>query len=374
MIENKHQHFMLQALIESRKARSLSSPNPNVGALLVKNNRIISRGHTQIPGKDHAEIAALKKAPYNLKGVSLYVTMEPCSHYGKTPPCTDMIIKRGVKKVIIGIKDPHKLVHGKGVLQLRQNNISVITDVLKDKINQELQWYLKYTIKKTPYVTLKSGISLDGCTTDYQQSSRWITSVNARMLSQTLRLENDGIIAGIKTIMKDNPFLTYRGKKRKQLFYRIVLDTNFSIQKNATVLKNSEGHKTIIAISRQCPNMLKIQEFKKRNIDIILCKTRNDLIDLKDLLIQLGNRGIAKLIVEGGSTVNYSFLKYDLADKLQLSIAPILLGGVESKGLIQGKGFPLQMHKKVQNGKFYNHLSDNFIFEGYLHHYVYRNH
>jgi len=141
---------MLQALMESRKARSLSSPNPNVGVVIVKNNRIISRGHTQLPGKAHAEIIALKRVPYSLKGASLYVTLEPCSHYGKTPPCTDMIIKRGIKEVVIGIKDPHRLVHGKGILQLRKSGINVITGILKNRINEELQWYLKYTIKKAP--------------------------------------------------------------------------------------------------------------------------------------------------------------------------------------------------------------------------------
>lgn len=364
---------MLQALIESRKARAFSSPNPNVGAVLVKNNKIISKGHTQIPGKEHAEVMAIKKASNDIKGASLYVTLEPCSHYGRTPPCSDLIIKKKIKNVFIGIKDPHPIVYGKGIKKLKQNNITVITGILKNKIEDELQWYIKTIIKKTPYITLKAGISLDGKTTDYKQNSKWITSEKVRNFSQKLREKNDGILVGINTIIKDNPFLTYRGKIKKP-FYKIILDTNFIINKKANVLQSADRHKTIIAIGEENPDLLKLHQLEKKGVQVLLCKSQNGLIDLKDLLKKLHKKNIAKLIIEGGSKVNYSFLKYNLVDKIILFISPILLGGEKSNGWIGAQGFLLNQHKKIEKGKFYNILSDNYIFEGYLHHYVYRYH
>ncbi len=364
---------MLQALHESRKARSLSSPNPNVGAVIVKNNCIISKGHTQKAGKEHAEVYAVNNASENLKGSSLYVTLEPCSHHGKTPPCVDLIIKKGIKNVFIGIKDPNPIVSGNGIKKLKKAEINVKINILKNKILDELQWYIKYIQKKTPYITMKSGISLDGKITDYKNNSRWITSGHARKLSQKLRKENDGIICGINTIKKDNPSLTYRLTKRKTPFYRIILDTAFSINNKYNVLKPIPYHKTIIAIGKKNINKKKISMFEKMGCKILLCNIKNDLIDLNDLLKQLYNMGIAKIIVEGGSHINFSFLKSNKADKLILYIAPILLGGNNSKNFIGGEGFLLKHHKKLEKGKFFNILSDNKIFEGYLNYYVHRN-
>jgi len=361
------EYYLLKALIEARKAEPTCSPNPAVGAIIVKNNQIIGSGFTQSPGRPHAEVAAINKCKINPENATMYVTLEPCSHYGKTPPCVDLIISKKVKRVVIGIKDPNPLVNGKGIKKLKQVGIEVKTGVLKDKIIEQLQWYLKYIKTSVPYITLKAGISIDGKITDYKENSKWISSENARLFSQKLREINDGIIVGINTVLKDNPQLTYRGKIKKR-FYRIILDTYLKIPLNANVLKYKENHKTIIVTS-SFASQKKIKNLIKKDIEVLITKTRNRMIDLKALLKKLGEIGIARLIVEGGGTVNYSFLEENLVDKLVLFIAPKIIGGNKSKNFVDGKGFRLNESIEIKNGRYYNLISDNFIFKGYINYY-----
>ncbi len=371
---NRHEYFMMQALIEGRKALGHSSPNPNVGAVIVKNNRIIGRGHTQIPGQEHAEVMAIKNAGTQVHGSSLYVTLEPCSHFGKTPPCTDYIIKNNIKEVYMGIKDPNPIVCGCGMKQLRDYNIRVREGVLREKIMNEFQWYLKYTKLKLPFVTLKSGISLDGNITDYNQNSKWITSQEARDYAHQWREINDGIIVGINTIIKDNPILAYQGKnKRKQFFYRIILDTDLKIDVQAKVLKPVKNHYTIIGVGKHIKIKEKLMQLKRmKGVEILYCETKNNRIDLNFLLRRLGEKGITKVIVEGGAEVNYHFLKEDLVDKIILFVSPKILGGQKSKNFIGGDGFLLKNNINIKDGRWYNYILDNFIFEGNIH--VYRYH
>ena len=193
--------------------------------------------------------------------------------------------------------------------------------------------------------------------------------------SQELREEGDGIIVGINTVIKDNPALTWRaGEKNKQSFSRIILDTNLKISPDAQVIRPYKKHSTIIAIDRRSKKKTKIKLLEKKGAEILFCRTKNNHIDLHHLLQQLGDKDMAKLIVEGGSQVNYSFLKEGLADRIILFIASRLLGGIKSKGWIGSGGFLINENKKVEKGKFYNILPDSFIFEGYMNYYVHRNH
>jgi diaminohydroxyphosphoribosylaminopyrimidine deaminase/5-amino-6-(5-phosphoribosylamino)uracil reductase len=364
----KEEYYLYQALIESRKAQAISSPNPSVGAIIVKNGRIIGKGWTQFYGGPHAEVMAFKNCNEDPSGATLYVTLEPCSHYGKTPPCTDLIISKKIKKVVIGIEDPNPIVCGNGIKKLKSAGIEVKTGILKEKIEKELQWYIKYIKKSIPYVTLKSGISLDGKITDFTGNSKWITSKLALKFSQKLREINDGIIVGINTILSDNPFLTYRGKVKK-FFYRIVLDTFLKIPINANVIREIKNHKTIIATSRFADEE-KIKKLRQMGVDVILTEKVNEgKIDLNELLKYLGKLGIAKVIVEGGSEVNFSFIENKLVDKIFLFISPKILGGKESKSFIGGRGLKLKNSLKIIDGKYYNYILDNFIFEGYIKYY-----
>lgn len=372
--ENKQAiEFMRAALQESRRAHSFSSPNPHVGAVLVKQNKIISKGHTQPPGKSHAEIQAIKKAGLAVKNSSLYVTLEPCSIFGRTPPCTEQIIKSGIKNVYIGMKDPNPKVSGKGARLLKKAGIQVYAGLLKKEIEEDLQWYIKYCQKKTPYIILKSGVSLDGKITDSHLNSKWITSINARNKSVALRNINDGIIVGIDTVLADNPSLTSRKPdKKKENFYRIILDSKLRISPSAKAFSRMPRHKTILVTSIKNKKSAKIKALNKK-AELLFCKTCVSGIDLNHLLRQLGNIGITRAIVEGGGKVNYSFLENNLVDKIVLYISGKLLGGANSKGWIGGQGFELGKNKKIEKGKFTNILSDNFMFEGYMKYYVYRN-
>lgn len=364
----KDEFYLYQALIESRKALPLSSPNPSVGAIIVKNNKIIGKGFTQKYGGPHAEVVAIKNCNSDPKDSTLYVTLEPCSHFGKTPPCTDLIISKKIKRVVIGIKDPNPIVNGKGIKILKSNGIEVKFNILKEKVEEELQWYIKNIKTSLPYVTLKTGMSLDGKITDYKGNSKWITSEKAREFSQKLREINDAILVGINTILKDNPFLTYRGKIDKN-FYRIVLDTFLKIPLNSNVLNIVKNHKTIIVTANN-KNKTKIKELTRKGaLLLFIDKKEKDKINLKSLLIELKKLGIAKLLVEGGSEVNFSFVNENLVDKIILFISPIILGGKTSKTFVEGKGLELNKALKILKGRYYNFIMDNFVFEGYINYY-----
>lgn len=362
---------MFRALLESRKALAHSSPNPHVGAVVVKNNKIVGRGHTQVPGRAHAEVMALRDARGRSQGGSLYVTLEPCCHFGRTPPCTELIARSGIKEVFTGLADPNPLVCGRGAAFLKNRGITVRTGILKNKIARELQWYLKFITKKIPYVTLKAGCSLDARITDETHHSRWITSAAARERSRNLRMENDGILAGIGTVAADDPLLTLRAPgAQKPLFYRIILDASGRIDPASRVLKSVPCHRTLIAagVSASRSRLKWLQRMK--DAELVVCRTKQGRIDLPDLLSKLAEKSIARIIVEGGSEVYSSFLKQNLVDKVVLFMAPLFLGGAQSKGLFSASGFSLKAPLRIREGRFYNRLIDNYIYEGYLN--VYR--
>ncbi len=365
---NKDEYFMYQALIEARKAEPISSPNPAVGAVIVKNEKIIGKGHTQHPGKPHAEVMAIRNSKKDVSNSTMYVTLEPCSHFGRTPPCTDLIIEKKIKRVVIGIKDVNPVV--KGITKLKKAGVSVEINILKNKVRDQLQWYLKFMKTKLPYTTMKAGITVDGKITDYEDNSKWITSKKGREISQKLREINDGIVVGINTILSDNPKLTYRGKVNKT-FYRIIFDTNLKIPLTSNVLKEVKNHKTII-VTKKGINSKKVDILKKNdNINLIYVPLKNGKLNIKDAMKEIGKLGIAKIIIEGGSEINYSFLKENMVDKLFLIISPKIIGGRKSKGFIGGKGFKLKDAMSIKNPFFYNSISDNIIFNGYINYYKY---
>ncbi|MBN1898231.1 MAG: bifunctional diaminohydroxyphosphoribosylaminopyrimidine deaminase/5-amino-6-(5-phosphoribosylamino)uracil reductase RibD [Spirochaetes bacterium] len=360
-------YYMQQALEESKKAQVISSPNPAVGAVIVRNNKIVGRGFTQSFGKEHAEVMAIRNCRQNPAGAALFVTLEPCSYHGKTPPCTDLIISKGIKEVYVGLKDPNPLVNGAGIKKLQQAGIKVITGLAGKAIEEQLQWYIKYCKNNIPYVILKTGMSLDSKITDRKGKSRWITSDKARQASQQLREINDGVIVGINTIIKDDPCLSYRGGKKKR-FNRIILDTHLRIPLKSKVLKTVKNHKTLIATSLKT-SLRKIKKLiDLKDVEILFIRVDNDRIVLEDLLMELGKRGIAKIIVEGGGLVNYSFLKQDLVDRLCFFIAPRIIGGDFSKSLIGSEGFLLPDARNVKRGQFQD-FKDYFVFKGYMHYY-----
>lgn len=333
--------YMQKALSLAKKGLFQTSPNPCVGAIIVKNNKIIGQGYHKKAGQDHAEIAALKncKEP---KNATLYLTLEPCCHHGKTPPCTDEIIKSGIRKVVIAMKDPNPLVNGKGIQKLKNARIKIKTGILEKEAKDLNQAYAKYIKTGLPFVTLKIAMSLDGKIATESGESKWITCLESRKYAHKLRSQSDAILTGINTILKDNPHLGVRYVKGKDPL-RIILDSKLRIPLNSKVLRD----KNVLLVTTNACNKQKLLKLKKENYRI---KIFNKKINLKNLLKYLGKEKITSILVEGGSEINGSFINNKLADKICCFIAPKIIGGNKAKTAIGGKGISrIQDIIKIEN-------------------------
>lgn len=342
--------YMQLVIKLAQKGAGKVSPNPMVGCVIVKNGKIISTGYHSYFGGHHAEVEALKKCA-NPKGATMYVNLEPCCHHNKkTPPCVPQIINSGIKKVVIATKDPNPAVSGKGIKQLKTNGIKCKVGILKDETKKLNETYLKYIAKKMPFVILKLAYSLDGKTKTETGDSKWISSDNSRTFVHKLRSQVDAVLVGINTVLKDNPQLTSHGQGKNPI--RIILDTNLKIQFITNVL-NCEAQ-TIIATSK---NLDKNKKEKLEKIGVVLLElpTKNNFLDIRKLLKELGKIGISSVLVEGGETVAQSFLREKLVNKIIFFYAPKIIG--TSKNMKN-----VFIVKKLSVKKF----KDDFLFEGYL--------
>ena len=312
------------------------NPNPLVGAVIVNDGKIIGKGYHESYGKAHAEINAFKDAETELiEGSTMYVTLEPCSHYGKTPPCVDQIENR-IKRVVIGMVDPNPLVSGKGVKKLQEAGIDVTVGILEDKCKKLNEVFIKYITKKKPFVVLKTAMSLDGKISTTSGESKWITDKEARENVHILRNELTAIMIGIDTVIIDNPELTCRIPNGRNPI-RIVVDSNLRIPYDSKILQTAKKFKTIIATTEKARKE-KIHKLKDLGIIVIETKSKNEKVDLKDLMHKLGNQNIDSILLEGGSTLNYSALESGIVDKILVYIAPKIIGGMKSKTPVGGSG------------------------------------
>lgn len=346
---------MRRALQLAEKGRFTTSPNPMVGACLVKSGKLLADGYHALYGKDHAEIVALKKAGRKAKGATLFVTLEPCSSWGKTPPCTEAVIQAGVREVVIGVLDPNPENYGNGLKALKRAGLQVKVGILAKEIIQQNEWFFKYMKTGLPFVTLKMAQSLDGKIATKTGHSRWITSPPAREFVHELRLEQDAVMVGTNTLKRDNPFLSPRisVKGRETKPWRIVLDPRHETKKNARVLKGSQV--TIFAVSAKKatskgttsqkvpPPIREVVPFAFRRI-LLPIREQKGRLDLKDLLKKLGALGISKILVEGGGELAWSFVEQKLADKIYWLIAPKFIGGRTAKTSLEGEGVGLASH------------------------------
>jgi len=292
------------------------SPNPFVGCVIVKDGKIIGEGSHKFFGGSHAEINALKEAGSKAKGAEIYVSLEPCSHYGKTPPCTKAIIKAGIKKVVVALKDPNPLVNGKGLTELKNAGIETETGLLAEKAMKINEAFIKFQKTKIPFVSLKAAITLDGKIASEEFDSKWISSEESRKKVHELRSKVDAILAGQNTVLKDNPRLTARIEKGRNPLRIIFASKKLSAELNVF---NDSNFLVFTTDKKLFPE----KRFEGKVIEL---KSKNNLVDLKKLLTELGKRNISSLLVEGGSAVFTSFLKEKLADKLMLFISPKILG------------------------------------------------
>ena len=352
--------YMQRAIALAKKGAGFVNPNPMVGCVVVKDNEIIAEGYHEYYGGLHAERNALTHTTADCKGATLYVTLEPCCHHGKTPPCTDIIIEKGIKKVVVGLLDPNPLVSGKGISILQNAGIEVVTGVEVDKIKELNKVFLKYIKTKRPYVILKTAMTLDGKIASYTGDSKWITNDKSRQLVHKLRSEMMGIVAGIGTVKADNPMLNCRleGQQttdnRQQSVrqpIRIIVDTKASISLDSNIVKTANEYRTILAVGQQSivnsqqstvnSQQSKINELESFNVEILQCEEKDGRVDINDLMIKLGEKGIDSLLLEGGSCLNAAFLEAGCVDEVYAFIAPKIIGGEHSKSPIGGKGIEL---------------------------------
>lgn len=339
MVDNI-QRYMALALRLSLRAKGLTLPNPLVGAVVVKNNKIISSGFHKRCGLEHAEIAALKKAGAKARGATLYVTLEPCSSFGRTPPCTQAIIKSGVKKVVAGMIDPNTKHRGRGIKILKNHNIEVICGLLENDIRRANQPYIKYITKDMPYITLKIAQSLDGKIATGSGDSKWITSISSRQFAHKIRSDFDAIMVGINTVLKDNPVLNPTRSIKNKKFHKVVLDTSLNIKQGMRIFRDSENFPIIIATSKDSiiKKPKKIKQLIKQGAIILGIEEKNKLLDIKDLLRKLAQLEIINILVEGGGSVAGSLWDEDMIDYALFFISPKIIGGRDSVLSIQGKG------------------------------------
>ncbi|MFV9509709.1 bifunctional diaminohydroxyphosphoribosylaminopyrimidine deaminase/5-amino-6-(5-phosphoribosylamino)uracil reductase RibD [Tepidibacillus sp. LV47] len=326
---------MQLALDLARRTKGQTSPNPMVGAVVVKDGRIIGLGTHLKAGEPHAEIHALNMAGKMAVGSTLYVTLEPCSHYGKTPPCAERIIQEKVKRVVIANIDPNPLVAGKGVELLKKAGIEVTTGVLAEEAKRLNEVFYKYITTRTPFVTVKTAMTLDGKIATYTGSSKWITGEKARNYVHQLRHEHDAIMVGIGTVLKDNPSLTVRLEQPGIHPIRVVLDTTLKIPMDAKLITDKIAP-TWIFTSEKAPKG-KIEQLQSMGIKVIQMSRYQD-IPINKVLQYLGRNQITSVLVEGGSTIIGQLFDQRLIDKYIAFIAPKLAGGNQSPTSIGGQG------------------------------------
>ncbi|QSQ14617.1 bifunctional diaminohydroxyphosphoribosylaminopyrimidine deaminase/5-amino-6-(5-phosphoribosylamino)uracil reductase RibD [Myxococcus landrumensis] len=318
--------FMRIALEEAAKGLGRTSPNPVVGAVLVKGGRIIARGYHKKAGTAHAEVVALEAAGSKARGADLYSTLEPCDHYGRTPPCSLAIIEAGVRRVFCGSADPNPKVSGKGVARMRRAGVKVVTGVLQaeaDKLNRP---FFKAIATGLPWVTLKAAATLDGKLATATGDSRWVTGEKAREWVHRLRDSVDVILVGANTVRQDDPKLTTRlpGGKGKDAL-RVVVDSHLRLSPRYSVFSQKSSARTIIA-TLEDPEGRKARRFLAQGVEVWQLRAKADRVDLKALLRKLARSGLNHVLVEGGAEMYGSFLREHLADELALFLAPKLLG------------------------------------------------
>lgn len=358
---------MRQALSLAEKARGFTSPNPMVGALLVKGSKIIARDFHKKPGAPHAEALVIDKAGKHARGSVLYVNLEPCCHTDKkTPPCTKAIIKSGIKKVVVSMRDPNPRVSGKGIKELRDAGIHVTEGILERDAQCLNEAYIKYITTKMPLVILKIAMSLDGKIAAPDGESKWITGEKAREHVRRLRSSVDAVLTGIGTVRADNPKLTARIKNRKDPV-RIIIDPNLEISPDAEVVKIPPH--TIIVTQRFNASANSEREGRKNLLKgkgIEFIEYEGEKADLKWLMQKLGEKEISSVLIEAGSSLNSSALEHGIVDKVMFYIAPKIIGGKESYPAVGGKSFKRLSDAYRLNDIKIKRISEDILIEGYI--------
>ena len=345
--------YMRVAISMAKKGIGMTSPNPAVGAVLVKNGKIIASAYHKKAGLMHAEALAIKKAGEKARGAALYGTLEACTNYGKTPPCADAIVRSGIKRAVFAMRDPNPVNHGRGISRLRRAGIDIKCGILQREALDLNRPFVKFMKKQIPYITLKMAQSLDGKIADSKGRSRWITSKASRRLVHRLRAQNDAIMIGVNTIIKDDPLLTGRicSRKPKQPV-RIILDTDVRTPLNSRIFgnDNTSGGKVLIAAGRGA-SLKKKALLEKKGAEVILLPQRSDRVDITSLMRYLARMDILSVLCEGGGELSAALLKDRLVDEVFFFIAPRIIGGKTAPTSCGGMASDIRKSIRLKNVK-----------------------
>ncbi len=363
MTATRDEKFMRLALKEARKGLGRTSPNPCVGAVIVKEDRLIAKGYHKKAGEAHAEIDAIRNSTESVSGTTMYVTLEPCNHTGKTPPCSQAILKQGFSRVVVGMTDPNPLVNGSGIDLLRSHGIEVVSGVLEQECKSLNFPFIKHITQGIPWTIMKAGVSLDGRLNYQHGHSGWITGEKSAREVHKLRNQVDAIVVGRKTVEIDNPSLTTRiSDESARDPIRIILDTNLSTSLSSKVYHLESQAPTWVVCAKDTPKT-KRAEFRKIGIRLIEVERFDDGVDLRQLLKELGKENICSVLVEGGAHIHGAFLRQQLFDYAHLFYAP-LFAGDRGVSLIEGYQAENRASAPRLIGVTYKFLDEDLLISG----------
>lgn len=338
MVKQEDLEYMRRAIMLAERGAGFVNPNPMVGAVIVKGGKVIGEGWHERYGEWHAERNAFKNCTGDARGATMYVTLEPCCHYGKTPPCTDAIIEHGIARVFVGMRDPNPLVAGKGIALLREAGIEVFVGMEDEAIREQNKVFLKYISTRRPWVALKTAMTLDGKIATGSGDSKWITGTEARAYVHELRHRLMAVMVGIGTAVADDPLLNCRieGRGVRQPI-RVIVDSNARLGLESQLVKTAREYRTIVAHTRFAVEE-KLEALRKAGVETLYCEEKEGRVDVDNLLALLGQMGVDSILLEGGGSLNYSFLSGGFTDEVYAFIAPKIVGGEKAKTPVEGIG------------------------------------
>jgi len=360
------ERFMLWALDLAKRGRALASPNPMVGAVLVRNGQVVGEGFHRYAEKKHAETCALEQAGAAARGSTLFVTLEPCSHQGRTLPCTGQLIEAGVSRVVAAMTDPNPLVAGNGLRSLRTAGVAVETGARESEASKLNEAYCKFIQTRLPFVTLKAGMTLDGKIAQADGRSQWITQEASRQRVQQLRFESDAVLTGIGTVLADNPRLTDRtGLTRRRRLLRVVLDTWLRLSPDSTLVRSPDEGDVVVFCSEQ-RNTARQRQLEACGVEVVPGAGTEGKVDLAAVLVELGQRDITSVVIEAGPTLNFEALRSGCVDRVLCFVAPTILGGQSPLPLAGGEGFIRLDRSLPLRFASVEHVGDDLLIEAYV--------